>query len=232
MKLHFGLHASLLALTTTSLLALAGCGSTVEDGTGGSGGGADVCDDYRTGDDGGAPRPTTVRFVNAGDADIYLGDPVESCGGYVPFALEKDGIPVASRLGLCEFSCEQIMEGGCACPAACEAPTTVRITPGGSYELAWQGFDYLPTTLPEQCLAEDGCAPSCFLPRFASGTYQVTGTAYASVSCTDVGICECTPDENGACLLDFASRVDGAPRNVTVSYDYDGPAWELELVFD
>lgn len=216
-------------------LALA-CGGTVTTGGGGGGagaGGPGPCDAFVDQTDDGAPRPTTVRFVNLSATTLYLGDPTQGCYGYVPYSLERDGVAVAPRLGGCTFTCETLMSGQCSCPAICEQSSIVRIVPGGSYELTWAGFDYLPETLPQECGAQ-GCAGACYVPRFASGLYEVTGTAYTTLEgCGEPGSCDCVPDESGSCsFFDGTALVSGAPLSTSVTYDYASDVWELELVFE
>lgn len=214
---------------------LAACGGTVTTGGGGGGGaggqGPGLCETYldQTSDDG-APRPTTVRLVNLRASDVFLGDPTQGCYGYVPFSLAQGGEAVEPRLGGCQFTCETMMSGQCSCPAICEQPQIVRLAPGGTYELTWGGFDYLPAQLPSECNTA-GCSGECFIPRYASGLYEVTGTAYPELDCGG-GDCTCEPDASGACVVDGAAAVAGAPITTSVTYDYASTVWELELVFE
>lgn len=224
-------------LATSMSFALAGCGSSVSDGTGGGGGeggGApDVCESFEDPPQLGAPqRSVGVRFVNDTDADIFLGAAEPGCGVYIPYTLERGGVTVKPSLDICEFSCGQMMAGQCACPAACAMPQITRIVPGGVYQEVWGGMEYEPATLPAECQA-DGCGGSCFLPALAQGAYTVLGTAHPALGeCVPNDTCDCEPDENGSCTFSTTAGIAGAPIQASASYDFASEEATVELRFE
>jgi hypothetical protein len=224
-------------VASLSSLALFGCGSSVSDGTGGGGGeggGApDVCASFEDPPQLGAPqRSVGVRFVNDTNADIFLGAVEPGCGVYIPYALERGGVSVKPSLDICQFSCGQLMEGQCACPAVCAMPEITRIVPGGVYEALWGGMEYEPATLPAECQAE-GCGGACYLPALAQGAYTVLGVAHPALGdCVPNDTCSCEPDANGSCTFNTTAGVAGAPIEATASYDFGSGEATVELRFE
>lgn len=227
-------------VASLSSLALFGCGSSVSDGTGGGGGegggeggGPDVCESYEDPPQLGAPqRSVTVRFVNDSAADLFLGAVEPGCGVYIPYALERAGVSVKPSLDICEFSCGQMMDGQCACPAACAMPQITRIVPGGSFEALWGGMDYEPASLPPLCQA-DGCGGACYLPALAQGAYTVLGTAHPELGdCIPNDTCDCQPDASGSCTFSTTMGVAGTPIEASATYDFGSGAEVVELRFE
>jgi hypothetical protein len=205
-----------LALTSIPAAALAGCGGTTDTagtggsgatsssssssgstssgGTGGSGGGGDVkCGDYVKTPP--APVLTTVRLMNTGTQDVYLGQTMPSCATYLGFTLEDASMnPLKPSRDVCEFTCGELQAGTCACPAGCAAPIVTKIEPGGYYDAGWPSTVFESDAMPKACYQDQTCAMSTCLNEVAApaGPLTMKASAWSDVACPTPGACTCT----------------------------------------
>lgn len=261
------MRPSLLALALASGWVLAACGGDVEPaGTGGGGGGAasssgatpagsttsatgggndtsgsttssggPTCEDFLSPPD--TAEPVEVRLVNGTSANLFLGDPIESCVATHFFTLSDDGGDPPAQLDPyldhCEFTCEMLQTGGCACTGECVQPTLVKIEPGGEYTVSWPGLVYDAAAMPADCY-DEGCGPaaSCSLPRAAPDALA-QATAATALDCTDDGLCDCEAGPSGSCELDSNASVVGLGGETRVAATvFQGGDVELVLTFE
>jgi hypothetical protein len=209
----------LLGAALVSLLsATAACNSDVDD--------IPVeCDGFLDTTD--AATPVSITITNDGADPIYLVG--TDCSTTVDLVLrDADGTILSRHGGTCGYTCEDLMtqEIGCAEPAICAQPPTVKIAPGGSYEMAWDGFVTPTVDMPAGCFASSeselgGEAGSCQqLQVAADATYQAAVSVANTIDCGGQA-CDCTPDENGICMIDFAWAEDVDQAIGEIAYPAD-----------
>lgn len=167
-----------------------------------------------------------VLLRNAGDATIWV-DRRLFCGEVLPFAIfDPAGEEVNPSIGLCEFTCEEILMGNCGCPAGCGSPDQViQIDPGATFEIAWSGEHWAPFPLTEECA--NGCDLSCLARQVVQpGVYKFV--ARSSSLLTDCEDCSCTPNADGWCQMD--GNRDGEEVVVEGTLNYPAQT-EITLVF-
>ncbi|MBK8234284.1 MAG: hypothetical protein IPK74_01885 [Deltaproteobacteria bacterium] len=151
----------------------------------------------------------TIVLRNTTGAVLFV-DAGEGCSS-TPFELTHDGKAAKWNRGVCEFSCEDVIAGDCACAADCAPGSLVRIEPGASHSISWDRSIYAVEDLSLECPAE-GCPTQCSR-RAVAGDGSYTLTAVAGTACDpDSGTCTCS-DGQDACTL--PARLDGEPTITT-----------------
>ncbi len=208
-----------LVVAPIALAMACGGSSTIEPGAGGGGGassssstgtsstssGSSCADFLPPGDLGSS---VAIRIQNDTAADLFIGDPYQSCGPVQTYALfDASGEPPSTEplLGTltdCAWSCEQLQSTDCACAAGCMAPHVIRVAAGGALVTEWVGYLYADTEMPAECFSDPMCAPSCLLETVAPDEVQVRATVYPTVSCGGgSGECTCELDADGSCTI-------------------------------
>jgi hypothetical protein len=147
--------------------------------------------------------------------------------------IDSNGMPPGLwPLGACTPRCTSIVADACECPEDCEIPALVRIDPGASHDVTWDGALFVEHLLDPACNA-CGVAPDCRLGVSApDGMVLVSATAASSASdCTDPEgapvACECPA--GGSCPLD-GTVADPTELGAQAVIDYPGTT-AVELVF-
>lgn len=140
-----------------------------------------------------------VTLRNDGTARLFL-NLQEMCTSVLPIALRDAGdVAVKINKDACENSCDEVLAGGCGCPAGCALGQVVQLEPGGTFVTTWTGRVWNEHTLPAEC-PMDGCAPQCFAAaQAAAGTYTVSARALDAV--LDCEPCTCEPGPEGSCVF-------------------------------
>ena len=214
-----------------ALVTACGGDATTDFGGGGAGGSTSTstststtssgnsCSDFLPPDDLGGP--VTIRIENNTTADLYIGDPNQSCGSVPIYALHGPADEVLNGgLDGCEYSCEQLQSGSCGCTGDCMAPHVIRVTAGGALVTEWGGYHYVATEMPAECFFDAMCAPSCLLETVAPDEVEVHATVYPEVSCGGgSGGCTCEPDADGSCTIwDGAPTPTGTPTETQATW--------------
>jgi hypothetical protein len=173
------------------------------------------------------PTGPAVTFTlrNLRSEPIFVVSQVECAEGYVRVDLVGDPNGRWPIDG-CAPTCADIVAGDCW-DCGCEAPRLLRIAPGGSHEVIWDGRLWVPEAVPAECNA-CGVAPDCLLGISAPAeTYLVTVTASTTAMGCDDPACAC---EGESC---FVEGEPGNPIELPVQAQIDVPGTTaLELDFD
>lgn len=230
--------AVLLTFTFSSLTAAAGCGSN-GTGTGGDGGGGassssssssgtmsssssssgssssssgsePACTDFTP--PAPASMPVTVRLVNKRDSNVYLGKTAPDCDVWLGFTLEDANMKqLQPSREACDFTCAELQQGSCACPAGCAAPIITLLAPGGHYDIGWPATVFESATMPDKCYNDAACTQTACLMELAApaGPLTMKASAYdTALGCN--GTCaDCTPSPGGDCTIFGATAVGG-----------------------
>jgi len=159
-----------------------------------------------------------ISLQNGGDGTIWV-DRRLFCGQVLPFdIIDAEGTKLNLTLGLCEFTCEEILAGGCDCQAGCAEPDqVVTIQPGETLELAWSGAHWPTFPVTEECAM--GCETSCVARQQAApGKYKVV--ARSSGALAECDKCECVESEPDLCVIDAIRAGD----ELVVEAELDYPA--------
>jgi hypothetical protein len=208
-------------------------------GTGGSVGTAGTADSTDTEpldcveDEPPAGPEVTITLRNERAEAIFVTAPFFCADAHL--RIDSNGMPPGQwPLGACTPRCTSIVADMCECPEVCEIPSLVRIEPGASHEIAWDGALFVEHLLDPVCNA-CGVAPDCRLGVSApEGMVLVSATAASAASeCTDAKgapvACECAADE-GSCMLD-GTVADPQELGAQALLEYPGTT-ALELVFE
>jgi hypothetical protein len=181
-----------------------------------------------------SPEGPTVTFTlrNLSDDAIFVVSPLACEEGYVRIDL------VGSTTGrwpidVCAPTCSAIVSGDCWDDCACSPPRLLRIEPGASHDVVWDGQLWVGAELPSECNA-CGVAPDCLLGISAPPeTYLVTVTASTmATDCVDEGgqpSCSC-PDAAQTCLL-AGQAINPTELPIQAHLEYPD-ANTLELTFE
>lgn len=186
-----------------------GGGGNGVGGSGVGGAGAVACEDYA---DVRREGSVTLHVKNETEEPIVLGPPA-SCQ---PVSVTIESLTNASPgsfAGLhCLFTCEMSFDGVGGCTADCPFPPTVRIEPGGTYDVDWNGLVYEGVDLPQEC-CESECSGTCQLPHVAqAGSYKATVALADSEVVAETAVC---PDDAESCELQtFLDSVDVSPKTI------------------
>lgn len=137
-------------------------------------------------------------------------------------------------LDQCAPTCASIIADACACPEACMQPRLLRIEPGASHAIVWDGALWVDHELAADCNA-CGVAPDCLLGVTAPASMYLASAAASSAAsdCTDEAgrpvACECADGED-SCLL-VGNPADPGELGAQALLDYPRTT-SLELVFD
>lgn len=189
-------------------------GDGSDDGSGDGTG--DPCDPFRAPDSVGPAVAVTIE--NTSDEDVYIWS-ARDCAMVEPFALAGPGDSGAKRWSLdwCEFTCDAVMDGGCACGGACPQDTLIRIIPGGSWETTWPGAVFVPDVLPDVC-AHEMCGADCLHEVQADdGTYTLEVAGSHTATCMPEP-CECEMEPEGNCHV--PGQLAETPLQATATVDY------------
>jgi hypothetical protein len=159
-----------------------------------------------------------ISLQNGGDGTIWV-DRRLFCGRVLPFDIvDAEGTMLNLTLGLCEFTCEEILAGDCGCQAGCgEFDQVVTIQPGETLELAWSGAHWPTFPVTEACSV--GCETSCVARQQAApGKYKVV--ARSSGALAECDKCECEESEPDLCVINAIRAGD----ELVVEAELDYPA--------
>lgn len=239
-------RSTLLASTTLATALLAACGGSVNNGTGGTasattstGGGTTASSNASSNASSGsggavscstfapappASSPVSVRLVNKTSAPMYLGETTASCSGTLGFTLEGAGNKALQpSLSGCEFTCGDLQQQGCACPAGCGAPIVTMVAPGAYYEIPWTRTVFTAKNMPASCFKDPTCASSsepCVVEELAPAPpLTIKSSAYTQAKgCTPGPCLPCTAGSSGVCTVSGAMTVGGTELKGTVSW--------------
>jgi hypothetical protein len=228
-----------------ALVALAGCGGSVAEGTTGSGGSAHggaggsggsglggsggtggsdaVCTGF---EDENGSAAVTFHIRNQTGQSIYL---MANCGttpryDIFPAGGGEDAAVWGTHGGGCLQTCADLQNEG---PIACDpcAPTALRLDPGATLDTTWDGTGLRPGyMMPAACYETPGLFDSCSRVVAASpGMWLATATAYSecaasACSCGADGVCGGTP-----------SGVQASANPATFSYP---DQTSVDVIFD
>ncbi|MEQ9323819.1 MAG: hypothetical protein RIF41_31940 [Polyangiaceae bacterium] len=153
--------------------------------------------------------PLTIAIENNSPDPIYLVS--NGCSTDVELILRDPNGDFVPRFGgACgNQTCEVLMdEPVLTCDAACAVPPTVMIAPGGRFETEWDGFVMKQVEMPSSCFADTQSQLStCAQLQVAEeGSYSAGFNVATEITCQSGDPndnCDCTPDENGLCTIDF-----------------------------
>lgn len=218
--------APALALVIGAALTATGCGDDVANQE------PDTCAPYVAEPQSG--HAVNVRLVNETGADLYLGDPDQSCGAFLPFLLsDAQGHALTWRAPDCASTCALVQSGPVGCPALCQMPSVELVPDGGAYVATWDGTVYTPKAMPEACYDDPGAAQaSCLVHEIApSGKLAFTASAWTAVTCQDgSGGCTCAPPAGGSCTVEGIATLAGQTVAGSAELDAVGNV-TVEIVF-
>jgi hypothetical protein len=180
-----------------------------------------------------APQGPSVTFTlrNLRSDAIFVVSWLGCVEGYVRLDLVDDP-PGRWPLDACAPTCANIIAGECW-DCACEPPRLLRVEPGASYDVVWDGQLWIDAELPTECNA-CAVASDCLLGVSAPAhTYLITSTAATSATdCVDeMGGSSCTcPNGAQACFIE-GTVANPAELPVQANLEYPD-ATSLELAFD
>ena len=174
----------------------------------------EVCDDLP--DE--APEASAVDFVVQNDraVRVFVEFSDSDCDKVEGFTLTGAGASLNWRRPPCGLSCDAVRSGPCDCNESCGGPTVLRLEPGASYSIAWDGSSYLEHEVSVDC-AEEGCPLTCFQRTPAPEGVSYGLSVLASLSCD--GDCECAAGQD-ACIV--PGTLEGTTFEART--DFTGPA--------
>lgn len=192
-----------------------GTGSVTTVGTGGN----DACAAF----DDQVGEAVTLRVRNNTGMDIFL--PTD-CGIVKPTVAPAAG-PDGTNYNYyrsCLSTCADLRDTGpVACPADACALTALRVPPGGTYDIEWDGTGLRPTDMPAQCFLEPTQDLTCGqIVAAPAASYQVELQAFDSC-----GV-DCMCETNGQCFGE-ASGLEGFHAPVSFQHPEQGV---VEVLFD
>ncbi len=209
---------------------VAGCGSSVETGSTGSGGGSTTSGSTGSGgacaaytDQAGAGK-VTVHFLNKTGQPVYLSG---TCAGSFSYSITNIGGADAAYVydGSCLQTCADLQKEP---PFACGPclPQAIRLDPGAVRELEWDGTGLvMPSTpMPASCYAPGGGAfPSC---------QQIIAAPAGMYRAEAIGFSECGP----GCTCDASGVCNGAATGIQAiatptKFGFPGTS-SIDVVFD
>jgi len=252
--------------STLAAAALGGCGGGVETGTGGSGattssssgsssgtassssgsggttssssggtGGSAPCSDFTPPPPGGTP--ITVRLVNKTTGNVYLGETTAGCSTSIGFTLEdaKMATLKPSR-DICEFTCAELQQGSCACPAGCAAPIVTLVGPGQHYDVGWPGTIFVSEDMPAKCYQDMICVNGggCLVeqaPPMETLTMRASAWSMAVCPGNPGQTCvDCVPGFSGSCIVPGAQTVGGTEIKGSVQWNMGQGIAEIDFM--
>jgi hypothetical protein len=174
-----------------------------------------------------------VKLNNKTQNDLFIGSKTGGgCGSVDPFGVTgPNGEELGYKQGDCDFTCKQIMDGECACPANCEEPRTILLAPGGSLEITWNGTLFSSEKMPDACYGPDCGMADCLVEREPpQGTLTFSASAFTAVSGCMMMPCTCTPDSNGSCSFgSFEASVSGTEVKAKTEVTTIGQSIEVDF---
>lgn len=163
-----------------------------------------------------------MRLVNKSNSNVYLGQPSPGCSVNLGFTLEDANMTALKpSRDDCEFTCEELQQGSCACPAGCAAPVVTLLAPSGHYDIGWPGTVFDSAQMPSQCFQDQSCSQSpCLLEKSApAGPLTMKSSAWSMAMGCPNGTCfDCTPSAAGNCTLFGATSVGGTEIKAEVKW--------------
>lgn len=178
-----------------------------------------VCSGF---EDATSPGDVPIRITNGSEADLFLLD-VDGCNIWrSQYRLRRLGEIVWPKSGCGYFvPCERVVGDVCEsawCHAVCYWAETIRIIPGGSYAIPWEGLVYEPRTLPPECAP--GCDFECDQARPAEiGEHLTLELLTATEMECPGGDCACNPNGEGWCVYPGYDEVAHTAHEIDVSFD-------------
>lgn len=170
--------------------------------------------------------PVTVRLVNKKTTNVFLGQTSPTCAVDLGFTLEDGAMKqLKPSRDVCEFTCEELQEGSCACPAGCAAPIVTLLAPNGHYDIGWPGTVFDSAQMPASCFMDPSCAQSaCLIEKTPpAGPLTMKASAFSMpLGCADPNQCSCTPSPSGNCTVFNATTVGGAEVKAEVKWNGEG----------
>lgn len=212
-----------LELTSLSVLLLAlsvGCGSTINEGGGGAGGGDPSCAPFN---DQPADGAVTFRVSNQTGQDLYLRGSCNTVSYSVDPEAGPNGTFFGDVGGSCQQSCEELQsEDPLLCEADACAPSAILLHPGETRELSWGGLGQKSTTMPAECWLSPEFGTACQqIVAAPAGSYKLNLTAFSECGPG------CTCDATGVCTGD-ATGIEALPDTSTFAFPAAGP---IDIVF-
>jgi hypothetical protein len=178
------------------------------------GGSNSSCDAYQN-----VPSSHSVEVIvkNERNAPIYL---ESGNGGPCSWGESMTITDWAGRrlLQAANCTCNALMnEGRCAVPS-CAYPALLRIEPGSSKTLTWDGTESVLTNLPKACTPSNATSIECELTRpAAGGTYNLVVNGSTDWKCEDDTECSC--DAINGCRANSTMTRAGTLLSPTVTFD-------------
>jgi hypothetical protein len=160
-----------------------------------------------------------VRVSNEGEAPLYLGVDEQVCTLVPPYVIRDRSGNTLRPMNDCSGSCE-VLQGLPGCGPACALSPAVRIEPGGSHELRWEGTRVEQVAMLESCYAEQAAAAATCPQLIAarSGQYEVLVRAWSDARCV-AGACTCEGTA-ASCTLTGEAVVQGSWREATAGFTF------------
>lgn len=180
-----------------------------------------------------AETSVTVRIVNDTDAPLHFGAEETTCMVLPIYELSReDGVPVSDARGECS-SCQLAQRvGAIGCPAICAYQPLVRLEPGQSYEVTWDGRLGEDAAMPAACYPMPFAVPeTCIRKVVAPATrYVFSAVGWSDWTCGPAGGCQCV-DEDGSCKVTGEAWVRGSAVQASVTIDFPNET-VAEIVFE
>jgi hypothetical protein len=174
-----------------------------------------------------------VRLVNKTSGNIYLGQTTASCDSSIGFTLEDANMTMLKpSRSSCEFTCAELQQGSCACPAGCAAPVVTLVGPGQKYDIGWPGTIFVSENMPAKCFQDMSCTSSaCFIEEAPpAGTLTLRASAWSMANCPNGPCVDCVPGFSGSCLVPNAQTVGGTEYKGTVQWSMGQGIAEIDFM--
>lgn len=172
---------------------------------GGTGGEAPSCDAFL---DEAPGTEVLVRITNATDAPLHLGQTERDCSGVQAYYTIRDqsGSHLESARAHCDMACEILQTPSLVgCTAICRFTPLVRLAPGASYELPWDGRFVDHPTMPGACYGHElnrgaQCSRLFVAPE---SRYVFNAVGWSELVCDYPDGCPCA-ETDGVCEINTA----------------------------
>ncbi len=225
------MHGSFLAVIGALLVVCAGCASSPSEGCAQSTGAGDCqtsestsaasgCEELAAESPSGATVAITLRNDRA--VPIFVPWSVDGCT-WEPFTIwmQEQRVFWDDAGGAYIPSCEALLEVGCGWGCSDGPASVLRLDPGATHELSWDGYVWSPMAVDAACAAEKGCPEGgrCWAGRQLSAD-PVQARIRVMESCEEAD-CDCG---SVSCIFIRDSLSVGGLQTETVIRDvvYDG----------
>jgi hypothetical protein len=161
---------------------------------------------------------TPVRFMvrNTGTDPIYLDQ--ASCAPPVDL-LGPDRAVSRWRFPDCNLAaCEALLQGDCGISCADCASGVIRVAPGATYQLDWDGTVFVDVEAPPQCTPAT-CDAQCHRQVAAApGTYRLETRVHLDCPFAELRDCDCPAGEDVCAIFVYA---ESPPEAQTFSAEFD-----------